>query len=88
MKKGWFVYIVETKSGRLYTGITTDISRRMREHKGGQKKRGAKFFNISEPKGVLYSEAVQSRSQACKREAIIKGMTREQKLNLIFRNNN
>lgn len=81
MKKSWIVYIVETESGKLYTGITTDLDRRFKEHL--EKKRGAKFFSISAPKQILFQENHSSRSEASIREAEIKRMTRPQKLALI-----
>jgi len=79
----WFVYIVESKTGKLYTGITTDIERRLAEHTSGR--RGAKFFRIGKPKRVVYQETVGSRSQALRRESKIKRLNREAKVKLIQR---
>jgi putative endonuclease len=76
----WWVYIIESENGRLYTGITNDLERRFKEH---GKSQGAKFFRFSAPKKMLYQEKLRDRSAASKRECIIKKMTREQKLNLI-----
>ena len=81
MKKDWFVYIIETEKGLLYTGITTDIRRRFEEH--SKKKGGAKFFNIDAPRKFLYLKSVESRSQATKIEISIKKLSRVRKLNLI-----
>ena len=81
VKESWTVYIVETESGKLYTGITTDLDRRFKEHL--EKKRGAKFFSISAPKRILLQENHSSRSEASIREAEIKRMSRPQKLALI-----
>jgi len=75
------VYIIRTVSGTLYTGITTDIDRRLREHMDG--KRGAKFFRTSRPMTLVYKERHRSRSQAAAREAEIKQMDRQAKLELI-----
>lgn len=80
-KEFWTVYIVETESGKLYTGITTDLDRRFKEHL--EKKRGAKFFSISAPKRILFQENHFNRSEASIREAKIKRMSRSQKLALI-----
>ncbi len=81
LKEPWTVYIIETESGKLYTGITTDIDRRFKEHL--EKKRGAKFFSVSAPKKILFQETHSNRSKASIRESEIKRLTRRQKLDLI-----
>jgi putative endonuclease len=63
--------------------MTNDIDRRVREHREG--KRGAKFFRTSPPADVVYREQCHSRSTAAVREAEIKRMRREAKLELIQR---
>ncbi len=78
----WRVYIIQTESGKLYTGITTDLERRFSEHLNGQK--GARFFNFSNPKTILFQEEYPCRSTATKREIEIKKMCRKQKLKLIL----
>lgn len=77
----WFVYIIETDNGKLYTGITTDLSRRFRQHQ--QHDGGARFFHTSAAKKVVYHESHPDRSSASKREIAIKKMRRPQKLALI-----
>ena len=77
----WHVYIIETTSGRLYTGITTDIERRFKEHCSSKK--GAKFFRSNTPKRVVYNETFENRSLASKREWEIKQLTRAKKLELV-----
>lgn len=77
----WFVYIIEAEDGSLYTGITTDVERRFREHTAGP--RGAKYFAGRRPSSVVYTECVATRSDAGRREAEIKAMNRLQKLRLI-----
>ncbi len=78
----WWVYIVQTQGGRLYTGITTDPERRFNEHcKGG--KLGARFFRSDPARSIVYREPQQNRSTASKREAAIKKLARSQKLALI-----
>lgn len=79
----WFVYIIETKSGKLYAGITTDVSRRFQEHKN-LKTKGAKFFRTDPPRKMVYQETTANRSEALKREAQIKKLTRKEKLQLIY----
>ncbi|MBX9839338.1 GIY-YIG nuclease family protein [Silvanigrella sp.] len=78
----WKLYIIQTKSGKLYTGITTNLERRFKEHCSSKK--GASFFNFSEPDVILYQESHVNRSEASKRECQIKKMTRQEKLNLIL----
>jgi putative endonuclease len=77
----WEVYIIETGSGKLYTGITNDMEKRFRAHQTSKK--GAKFFRLSSPEKILYREKCKDRSEASKRECAIKKMTRNQKLTLI-----
>jgi len=77
----WHVYILANARGALYTGITTDLERRRREHAGTR--RGARFFRIAAAAELLYSERHESRGSASRREAVIKRMNRAQKLALI-----
>lgn len=77
----WEVYIIESKSKTLYTGITTDLDRRFADH--SEKKKGARFFRISDPEKIVFRESHPDRSSATKREIEIKKMTRSQKLELI-----
>lgn len=79
---GWVVYIVESTQGTLYTGITTCLERRLREHASG---RGARYFRFAGPARVRYQEQVADRSAAQVREAAIKRCTRAAKLALIAR---
>jgi putative endonuclease len=76
----WYVYIIRTSGGQLYTGITTDLERRFAEHQESPK--GAKFFSISEPEKIVFQERHPDRSTATRREAEIKRMTRQEKLRL------
>ncbi|MCE5293013.1 MAG: GIY-YIG nuclease family protein [Chlamydiales bacterium] len=77
----WEVYIIQSKSGTFYTGITTDLDRRFAAHLSGGK--GARFFRFSEPEKIVYREAHPNRSEATKREIQIKKMNKSQKLELI-----
>ncbi|HJV35198.1 GIY-YIG nuclease family protein [Geomonas sp.] len=76
----WHVYIILCTDDTLYTGITTDIERRMREHSSG---RGAKYFRGRQPKRLLYLESGHDRSTASQRERIIKEMRRCDKTLLV-----
>ncbi len=77
----WFVYIVEAENGHFYTGITTDLARRLTEHQ--TKQGGARFFHTSAAKQIVYQEPHPDRSSASKREAAIKKMSRKAKITLI-----
>ena len=79
----FFVYIIECADETLYTGITTDIQRRFKEHSSGK---GAAYTSAKKVKRVLYSEQYLTRSQALKREAEIKRWSRDDKLDLIKQN--
>lgn len=76
----WHIYILECKDGRLYTGITDNIERRLEEHKTGK---GGKFTHAFKVDKLLYSEPCGSKNEALKREAQIKGWTKRKKLVLI-----
>lgn len=76
----WHVYIILCSDDSLYTGISTDMERRIRQHATG---RGAKYFRGRRPERVLYLEGGHTRSTASSREAEIKGMTRADKCILI-----
>jgi len=80
-KNEWFVYIIEADNGHLYTGITTDLNRRLQQHQSGTG--GARFFHTSAAKKIVYSENHPDRSSASKREAAIKKLSRQGKLTLI-----
>lgn len=84
MKSQWYVYIIQTSLGNLYTGITTDPERRFKEHQNDKKSaKGAKFFRTQRPVRVLLLEKYKNRSLATKREIQIKKMSRLKKLELI-----
>jgi len=76
----WHVYIIECKDAQLYTGITTDISRRLKEHNA---KKGAFYTQNKTPVKLVYQEAMANQSEARKREAEIKKLTRKEKLEFI-----
>ena len=65
----------------LYTGITTDLDRRVDEHNNSPK--GAKYTRIRRPVELIYSESTEDKSSASKREYEIKKLTRIQKLELV-----
>lgn len=77
----YFVYIIKCSDNTLYTGITTDVKRRIQEHNSSDK--GAKYTKLRRPVELLYTENSENRSSASKREYAIKKMSRLQKLKLI-----
>lgn len=78
----WFVYVLTCADDTLYTGVTTDLERRIQEHNRCPRK-GAKYTRVRRPVTLSYSEPHDNRALACKREAAIKKLTRGQKLQLI-----
>jgi putative endonuclease len=82
----YFVYIVKCSDNTLYTWITTNIDRRIKEH--NWKLSGwAKYTKNRQPVKLLYYEKYKNRSDASKREYEIKKLKREKKLKLIELNN-
>ena len=77
----WTVYIIRCDDGSLYTGVSTDVDRRFREHLG--RSGGAKYFNGRRPVEVVFRESGHTRSSAARREAAIKRLGRNKKLLLI-----
>jgi putative endonuclease len=77
----WVVYIIKNERGHYYTGITTDLERRFREHTGS--KLGAKFFRSGAPVEVVWQREFPNRSEATKFECYVKGLTRTEKERLI-----
>ncbi|MBU0548445.1 MAG: GIY-YIG nuclease family protein [Candidatus Omnitrophica bacterium] len=75
----WYVYIIECNDTLLYTGITKDLERRIKEHNSGN---GCRFTRYRAPVELMYSEKVKSRPQALIREAEIKRLPRQKKLKL------
>jgi putative endonuclease len=75
----WTVYILECADQTLYTGITTDIDRRIHQHETGK---GAKYTKGRAPFALLYAETHPSRSLALKREAEIKAFDKAAKRQL------
>jgi putative endonuclease len=76
----YFVYLLECKDGSIYTGITTDVERRLSEHKKGK---GGHFTRSKVAKRIIYTEKHPDRSSASKREAEIKSWSRGKKLKLV-----
>ena len=75
-----YVYILECADGTLYTGWTTDVTKRLQAHNAGD---GAKYTRSRRPVVLKYAENCADKSTALRREAEIKRLTRAQKLKLI-----
>lgn len=76
----WYVYLLQCSDGTFYTGVTTDLTRRVEEHNGSTI--GAKYTRARRPVHLVYSEEASSRSSACVREAQIRSLPRSKKLEL------
>jgi putative endonuclease len=77
----WHVYVLQCADGSLYTGITTDLERRVIEHNNPLK--GAKYTRARQPVVLVYSEKAEARSEAQVREAALKKLSRAEKIKLI-----
>jgi putative endonuclease len=78
MAGNWFVYMVRTARGALYTGITTDVERRFQEHQAGTLK-GARSLRGKGPLELAFSASAGDRSRASKLEWQIKQWPRPRK---------
>lgn len=76
----YFVYLLECADRSLYTGITTDVERRLLQHKRGT---ASRYTRAHKAKRMLYREECTDRSEASKREAQIKRLPRTEKLALV-----
>lgn len=80
MDQNWNVYILRCGDGSLYTGISTDVQRRLAEHRNGK---GAKYTRSRGPLELVYQEECPDKSAALRRELEIKALPRAEKLKLI-----
>jgi len=76
----WHVYVIKCKDAKLYTGITNNLERRIKEHNCGN---GCKFTKYRTPVKLVYTEDYPTRQEALRREAQIKRLERKEKLALI-----
>ncbi|HEY9072343.1 MAG TPA: GIY-YIG nuclease family protein [Candidatus Ozemobacteraceae bacterium] len=77
---GWFVYIVRCRDGTLYTGVTTDLDRRVQQHNDGT---GARYTRSRRPVRLVHAEPCHNRGDALRRELAIKALSRDEKQLLI-----
>ena len=80
MESQWYLYMLRCGDGSLYTGITTDVEKRLEAHRTGK---GAKYTRGRAPLELVYREECGDHSSALKREIEIKKLTREEKEKLI-----
>lgn len=80
MEQTWKLYILRCGDGSLYTGITTDVEKRLEAHRSGK---GAKYTRGRGPLEIVYREECGNHSAALKREMEIKALSREDKMKLI-----
>ena len=76
MEKTWKLYILRCGDGTLYTGITTDVEKRLEAHRSGK---GAKYTRGRGPLELVYRETCGDHSTALKREMEVKMLTRREK---------
>ena len=79
----YYLYILKCSDNTLYTGITTSLSRRIKEHNSS--KLGAKYTRGRQPVKLVYSKKFSNRSQASKEELRVKKLSRNEKLYLIYK---
>ena len=80
MEEIWYLYMLRCGDGSLYTGITTDVERRLEAHRTGK---GAKYTRGRGPLELVYRETCGNHSQALKRECQIKAMDRRKKEKMV-----
>jgi len=83
MSNDWFVYILRCEDSSLYTGITTDLDRRLEEHKKGVASKYTHSFGADK---FVYTKKVATKSEALKKEQKIKRLSRKAKEQLIGKN--
>jgi len=83
MEKRFFVYMLQCKDDTFYIGYTTDLERRVEEHNTSPK--GAKYTRGRRPVKLAYHVACDTRSDAMKKEAQLKRLSRLQKEMLVDR---
>jgi putative endonuclease len=78
----WYVYLLRCADNSLYTGVTTDIKRRIHQHNHCNKK-GAKYTRVRRPVTLAYQESALNRKTACQREYQLKQLSKPEKERLV-----
>jgi putative endonuclease len=76
----WYVYIALCRNNSLYTGVTNNVKRRLKDHQTGK---GGHYTSYNRLKKILYTENYKDKSEAKRREEQIKRWSRAKKLALI-----
>ncbi|HYL22143.1 MAG TPA: GIY-YIG nuclease family protein [Gemmatimonadales bacterium] len=76
----WTVYLLRCRDGSLYTGITTDVARRVARHQAGT---ASAYTRARRPVELVYQEGQTNRSAALQREAALRRLSRAAKLTLV-----
>lgn len=79
----WYMYVVVCCDNSFYCGITTNLDRRLKQH-NGEIKGGAKYTRSRRPCKYIYNEKCLNRSDAAKKEAKYKKLTKKQKISYIY----
>lgn len=80
--KLWYLYMVRCHQGQLYTGVSTDVTRRFAEHEAGK---GARFLRGKGPLALQFQQPIGSHSEALKMEAKVKKLSKKEKERLVAR---
>ena len=78
----WHLYILRTRQGTLYTGIATDVARRLLEHTGSRT-RGAKYLRSRQPLKLAYQTRIGAQAVALKAERRVKKLPRQRKEDIV-----
>ena len=78
----WYIYLVRTRYGSLYTGVATDVARRLAEHEQANG-RGAKYLRSKGPLELAYQMKIGDRALALKVERCVKNLSKEQKERIV-----
>ena len=78
----WHVYLIRARDRSLYAGITTDVGRRLAEHRAGGRE-GARYLRGRGPLKLVYRKKVGSRNLALRAERRIKALSKEEKERLV-----
>lgn len=81
--KKWFVYMLRCNDGTLYSGVTTDVKRRVLEHNGESEGKGAKYTKARRPVTLVYKKSCKDRSAAGKAEAGLRKLSKIEKEKLV-----
>ena len=80
MESKWYLYLLRCGDGTVYCGITTDVEKRLAQHRSGK---GAKYTRGRQPLELVYTEECADHSAALKRELAVKALKRKDKLALM-----